>query len=100
MRCPPFRLGPGRGLGFLPWLSVLAAACSLSACGGSHDDVSKRLAAMQSDLTKLQSHSDRLEERLEALEVRKDAAPAKPAGEAAATVERPPPHDREIGAGR
>ena len=44
---------------------------------------------MQTDLTKLQSHSDRLEERLEALEVRKDAAPVKPATDAAATVERP-----------
>ena len=46
---------------------------------------------MQSDLTKLQAHSDRLEERLEVLEVRKQAAlPAKP-GEASATapVERP-----------
>ena len=45
---------------------------------------------MQSDLTKLQAHSDRLEERLEAVEVRKDSAlPAKATGEASATVERP-----------
>ena len=45
---------------------------------------------MQSDLTKLQAHSDRLEERLEVLEVRKEAAlPAKPAGEASGMVERP-----------
>jgi hypothetical protein len=83
MRSPPLRLG---------WFSLLAAACSLSACGGSHDDISKRLAAMQGDLTKLQAHSDRLEERLEALEVRKQAeaaAAAKPGRDAAATVERP-----------
>ena len=44
---------------------------------------------MQSDLTKLQSHSDRLEERLEALEVRKDAPPAKTASETSPPVERP-----------
>ena len=47
---------------------------------------------MQGDLTKLQAHSDRLEERLEALEVRKQteaAAAAKPARDASATVERP-----------
>ena len=46
---------------------------------------------MQSDLSKLQAHSDRLEERLEVLEVRKQAAvPARP-GEASATaaVEHP-----------
>ena len=84
MRCPPIHFGP------LARLSVLAAACCLGACGGSHDDLSKRLAAMQSDLTKLQSHSDRLEERLEALEMRKEApAQAKPANESAATLERP-----------
>ena len=83
MRSPPVRFG---------WFSLLTAVCALSACGGSHDDISKRLAAMQSDLTKLQAHSDRLEERLEVLEVRKQAAlPAKPPGDASAsaTVERP-----------
>jgi hypothetical protein len=72
------------------WFSLLAAACSLSACAGSHDDMTKRLAAMQTDLTKLEAHSDRLEERLEALEVRKEApARVKPASDAATTVERP-----------
>jgi hypothetical protein len=81
MRSLPVRFG---------WFSLLAAACTLSACGASHDDISKRLAAMQGDLTKLQAHSDRLEERLEVLEVRKEAAlPAKPAGEASAMLERP-----------
>ncbi|MEP7050583.1 MAG: hypothetical protein ABJB12_09535 [Pseudomonadota bacterium] len=84
MRCPPIHFGP------FAWLSVLAVLCSVSACGGSHDDLSKRLAAMQVDLSKVQSHSDRLEERLEALEMRKEAsAPAKPASEGAATVEHP-----------
>ncbi|HEY1536468.1 MAG TPA: hypothetical protein VGF76_20750, partial [Polyangiaceae bacterium] len=82
MRSPPVRFG---------WFSLLAAVCALSACGGSHDDISKRLAAMQSDLTKLQAHSDRLEERLEVLEVRKQAAPPARPGEASATaaVEHP-----------
>jgi hypothetical protein len=81
MRPLPLRFG---------WFSLLAAACTLSACGSSHDDMTKRLASVQSDLTKLQAHSDRLEERLEALEVRKDVpAPAKPTTEMAATIERP-----------
>jgi len=44
---------------------------------------------MQGDLTRLQSHSDRLEERLEALEMRKDAAAARPAAEAAPVLEHP-----------
>jgi hypothetical protein len=83
MRSPPVRFG---------WFSLLAAACTLSACGSSHDDISKRLAAMQSDLSKVQAHSDRLEQRLEALEVRKDAALAAKAGgetSASATQEHP-----------
>ena len=84
MRSPPVRFGV---------FSLLAAVCALSACGGgSHDEISKRLAAMQSDLSKVQAHSDRLEQRLEALEVRKDAAlAAKPGGEpsASATLEHP-----------
>jgi hypothetical protein len=82
MRSPPLRFG---------WFSLLAAACSLSACGSSHDDISKRLAAMQSDLSKVQAHDDRLEQRLEALEIRKDAAlAAKPGSETSApTLEHP-----------
>jgi hypothetical protein len=84
MRSPPVCFG---------WFSLLlAATCSLTACGSSHDDISKRLASMQSDLTKLQNHSDRLEERLEALEMRKEEpAPAKVASDAPVprTVERP-----------
>jgi len=34
--------------------SLLAAACSLTACGGDHDDIAKRLASMQVDLTRVQ----------------------------------------------
>ena len=60
-------------------LAVALAATGLAGCGGGHDELTKRLAAMQSDLTKLQSHSDRLEQRLEALEMRKEAPVARAA---------------------
>ncbi len=81
MRCPP----PSFGL-----LALLLASCAVSACAGNHDDLSKRLAAVQTDLTRLQNHSDRLEERLEALEVRRDApALVKPANDVGPTLERP-----------
>jgi hypothetical protein len=74
------------------WFSLSAAAFSLSACGANHDDLSKRLATLQSDVTRLQHHSSRLEERLEALEIRKTATspPARTAaGDATANLERP-----------
>jgi hypothetical protein len=67
MRSPSFHFG---------CFSLVAAAFSVSACGGGHDELTKRLAAMQGDLARLQSHSDRLEQRLEALEMRKEAAPS------------------------
>jgi hypothetical protein len=69
MRSPPVCFG---------WFSLLAVTCSLTACGSGHDDLSKRLASMQTDLTKLQNHSDRLEERLEALETGDDTRDAPP----------------------
>ncbi|MEI9940737.1 MAG: hypothetical protein WDO69_26275 [Pseudomonadota bacterium] len=83
MRSLPLRFG---------WFPLLVAACCLGACGGGHDDLSKRLASVQADLTKLQSHSDRLEQRLEVLEMRKESAPppARPVGEAPPNPERPP----------
>jgi hypothetical protein len=71
------------------WFSLLVALSGLTACGSGHDDISKRLATMQSDLTRLQNHSDRLEERLEALEMRKEAAAARTAAEAAPVVDHP-----------
>jgi hypothetical protein len=70
------------------WFS-LAALCSLTACGSSHDETAKRLAAMQGDLTRLENHSDRLEERLEALEMRKEAAAARPVAEGPAVLDHP-----------
>ena len=84
MRCPPLRFG---------WFPLLAAACllSLGACGGGHDELSKRLAHLQADLVKVQSHSDRLEQRLEALEMRKEPAPARPVEDSASNRDRPPP---------
>ena len=81
MRSLPSRFG---------WFTLLAASCTLSACGGSHDNLSKRLASVQTDLTRLQNHSDRLEERLEALEMRKQTPVAKAAAGAASTGARPP----------
>lgn len=73
------------------WFSPLAAAaCCLVACGGGHDDVAKRLASVQSELIKVQSHADRLELRLEALEMRKEPAPAPhPVGESATKLDGP-----------
>ncbi len=75
------------------WFPLLAVSCCLGACGGGHDELSKRLASVQSDLIKLQSHSDRLEQRLEALEMRKESPPpARPVGDPSThtTLERPP----------
>jgi hypothetical protein len=82
MRSPSFHFG---------WFSLVAAALGLSACGGGHDELSKRLAAIQGDLTRLQSHSDRLEQRLEALEMRKEASAAPKAanGEPAPNADHP-----------
>jgi hypothetical protein len=85
MRFLPVRFG---------WFPLLAAAgpLSLGACGGGHDELSKRLASVQADLIKVQSHSDRLEQRLEALEMRKESAPPpRPVDESASNRERPPP---------
>jgi hypothetical protein len=73
------------------WFPLLAAACSLFACGGGHDELSKRLATVQSDLIKLQSHNDRLEQRLAVLEMRKEPPPpARPVSESATNAGRPP----------
>ncbi len=81
MRSLPLRFG---------WFPLLAAACCLGACGGGHDELSKRLASVQADLIKLQSHNDRLEQRLETLEMRKESAPARPVSESNTNPERPP----------
>ena len=75
------------------WVSLLMALGGLSACAGNHDALAKRVASLQTDLTLLQKHSDRLEERLEALEMRK-ASPAAGSGavasdSASTSLERP-----------
>ena len=75
------------------WFRLLTAAVLLAACGGGHDDLSKRLASVQADLVKLQTHNDRLEQRLEAVEMRQAAPPpVQPVGAAASatTSGRPP----------
>jgi hypothetical protein len=71
------------------WISLFAATAGLPACSSSHDEVSKRLAAMQADLTQLQKHSDRLEERLEAMELRKESVAARPAADSPPVLEHP-----------
>jgi len=82
MRAPPLRFG---------WFPLLLAAAFLGACGGGHDDLTKRLANIQAELIKVQGHSDRLEQRLEALEMRsREPAPVRPVSEAAANPGRPP----------
>jgi hypothetical protein len=82
MRSLPLRFG---------WFPLFAAACGLFACGGGHDELNKRLATVQSDLIKLQSHNDRLEQRLSVLEMRKEPAPPpRPVGESASNSGRPP----------
>ena len=81
MRALPLRFG---------WFPLLTATVFLGACGGGHDDLAKRLASVQAELVKVQSHSDRLEQRLEALEMRsREPAPVRPASESAANG-RPP----------
>src|SRR6187401_747586 len=81
MRSLPFRFG---------WFPLLAAVACLGACGGGHDDLAKRVASLQADLTKVQSHADRLEQRLEAVEMRtKEAPPARPASEPTSNLDRP-----------
>lgn len=82
MRAPPLRFG---------WFPVLSAALCLGACGGGHDDLAKRLASVQADLIKVQSHSDRLEQRLEALEMRsREPAPVRPVSDSSSNSGRPP----------
>jgi len=81
MRALPLRFG---------WFPLLTAAVFLGACGGGHDDLAKRLASIQAELIKVQSHSDRLEQRLEALEMRsREPAPIRPVSESASNG-RPP----------
>ncbi|HYQ40335.1 MAG TPA: hypothetical protein VER11_00155 [Polyangiaceae bacterium] len=82
MRGLPLRFG---------WFPLLLAAGLLGACGGGHDELTKRLASIQADLIKVQGHSDRLEQRLEALEMRsREPAPVRPVSESAGSPGRPP----------
>jgi len=71
------------------WFSALIAVSALTGCGASHDETAKRLASMQTELKELQAHSDRLEERLEALELRRDALAARPALTVPSVIEHP-----------
>lgn len=71
------------------WFS-LVLALPLAACGGGHDDLGKKLSAMQTELTQVQQHNQRLEERLQALEVRKEApVPRSTSADSGGAGERP-----------
>lgn len=79
-----------RSLSFRSGCFLLALGLAASACGGGHDDLTKRLASVQTELGQLQKHNERLEERLQALEVRKEAPVPRAAGaEPGGTSERP-----------
>ena len=70
---------------------LLCLAATLGGCSSGLEGVDKRLAAMQEEITKLQSQNDQLVERVDAVEVRQaNAAPTKQAAPAAPGVtERP-----------
>jgi hypothetical protein len=68
---------------------------SLLGCSSDRNSVDKRLAALQEDITRLQADNDRLDERVDALEVKSVPAAAPPAAASSAAnssamVERPP----------
>ncbi|HEX6766041.1 MAG TPA: hypothetical protein VF103_11200 [Polyangiaceae bacterium] len=68
------------------------AISSLSGCASEGDALEKRLAKLQEDLTRVQSQTDRMAERLDAVELRQATAPQKEervASAAPATVSRP-----------
>ena len=74
-------------------VGLLAAALLFTlGCGKDHDVTEKRLRQLQDELTRLQNSSDRLEERLTAVELsRAQSAPVQTASNAAPeTLERPP----------
>ena len=79
-----------RSLSLRSGCCLLALGFAANACGGGHDDLTKKLASVQTELSQLQKHNERLEERLQALEVRKEApVPRTAGGEPASTSERP-----------
>jgi hypothetical protein len=75
------------GRAVLPWLVVFAAGCS-----SEKDGVEKQLSKLQDQLRHLQSETDRMGERLDAVESRQATA-SRPAEERVAnngsTLERP-----------
>jgi len=75
-------------------LSYCLALTCVTGCGSGLEGVDKRLAAMQEEISKVQSKNDQLVERLDAVEARQAKAEsnaAKPAATAASsnTSERP-----------
>jgi hypothetical protein len=69
-----------------------ALTLGLAGCASDSDAVQKRLSDLQGDLRKLQNDTDRVNERLEAVEIRQaraDAAANAPKATSAETVSRP-----------
>jgi hypothetical protein len=73
-------------------LALGFALVGLSACASEQDSIEKQLAKLHDDVTRLQAETDRMGERMDAMEVR-TATPAPPAERVASaepsTVVRP-----------
>jgi hypothetical protein len=78
--CVPGLLRSVRALG------VIFAASGLFACAAEQDSIEKQLAKLHDDVTRLQAETDRMSERMDAMEVR-NASPAPPAEERVASAE-------------
>jgi TolA-binding protein len=76
---------------FLPTLAALLAVMGGFGCGGGNEDLKKQVRALETQVTSLRADADRLEERLQAVELGA-AVPGRTAGEARtqdARLERP-----------
>ena len=80
---------------FSPSAALVGLALSslfLSGCASEGADLEKRLAKMQEEITRVQSQTDRMAERLDAVELREATAPKKEervASAAPETLSRP-----------
>jgi len=77
----------------LPAVPFLCALSALSAgCASDGEAVEKRLAKLQEEVTRIQSETDRMSERLDAVELRQATAPSsadRVASAPQATMSRP-----------
>jgi hypothetical protein len=56
-------------------LALPLLLCSVASCASGHDSADKQLSKLQDEVTRLQSETDRMGERLDAMENLKAAAP-------------------------